>query len=154
MRQALVARTHARTHTRPPISPRVCRPVRHFVFFLLCVVLVRKNLNLESLHVAVALQRGEQQVDHPEHEEKHRRGDLQLSRPSQLAADRLVAAEQHHHYGDGAADAEDGHREGQRARHHLELGTVDGVIDGRYRPGYADAEEDVDGITTRHVTDR
>lgn len=108
---------------------------------------------LEALHVAVGLQRGEDDVHQPQAEEQAGGEDLGDSRSTELPTDLGSAAVDEDGDADEGEDGEECDGEGQRARVDPELSALGAVVDGSDGPGHADTQEDVDGIAPRHVAD-
>jgi len=109
-------------------------------------------LHLEALDVAVGLKRGHEHVEDPQSEQKTGSGVLELDRASQFPADGRQAAQQHHQDADEGAAAEHGDGESEGPGVDDEWRALYGVIDGGNRPGDSDAQKDVDGVTSGHVT--
>lgn len=106
----------------------------------------------EARHMAVGLQRSQQDVDEPEREEQEEGEELGCPWAPELSARnaRTPAVEQHQHaqqrhYG------EEGDGEGQRARVHLECHSLCVPVNRSDGPRHPDAQEHVHGVAARHV---
>lgn len=115
-------------------------------------VCVRVYVCLEALDVAVSLQRGEQDVEEPEADEKHGGQHFSSPRTPQLTTDVGPAAVHEHRHTDKGENGEEGDGEGQATRLHPELVALWVVVDGGDGPGHSDAQEDVHGVAARHVS--
>lgn len=113
----------------------------------------RMYVCLEALDVAVSLQRGEQDVEEPEADEKHGGQPFGSPRTPQLTADVGPAAVHEHRHADEGENGEEGDWEGQATRLHLEITALWVVVDGGNGPGHSDAQEDVHSIAAGHVSD-
>lgn len=107
----------------------------------------------EAFDVAVGLQRGEHDVHQPQAEEQTGGENLGDPRSAQLPANLRPPAVNEDGDADEGEDGEERDGEGQRTRVHPELLAFGGVVDGGDGPGHADAQEDVDGVTSCHVAD-
>lgn len=130
---------------------RVCHCVKVCSSVCICMC-ERVYVYLEALDVAVSLQRGEQDVEEPEADEKH--GGQHFSSPwtPQLTADVGSAAVHEHPHTDKGENGEEGDGESQATWLHPEFMALWVVVDGGDGPGHSDAQEDVDGVTARHVS--
>lgn len=108
----------------------------------------------EAGHVAVCLQRGQQDVDEPQGEEEEESDELGCPWASELAARyaRTAAVEQHHHAHQGH-DGEEGDREGQGARMNLETFASGLPVNGGDGPRHPDAQEHIDRVAACDVPD-
>merc|ERR1719336_27253 len=111
-------------------------------------------------YIAIGLKGRENNIEEPE-EEKDGGGDvLEHSVAAKLGALPVLAEDGQeppgHDQADGDRGAEDVDRDGesQSARLHLELGPMDGVVDGCDDPRNSETEEDVDRVAPGDVADR
>ena len=103
--------------------------------------------------MTVGLHAGEEDVEEPQAKEEGWGHEAVTSGPAQLAADVRPPPVQEHADGHEGEDGVERHREGQPAGGHHKLAPMPLVVDGRHRPGHADAQEDIDRVAARHVAD-
>lgn len=108
---------------------------------------------LEALDVAVRLQRREDDVHQPQAEEQAGSQDFRNTRPAELPADGWPAPVDQDGDADESKDGEERDGEGQRSRVHPELLALAVVVDGGDGPRHANAQEDVDSVTSCNVPD-
>lgn len=108
----------------------------------------------EAADVAVRLQRCQQDVDEPERDEQEEGDELGCPWAPQLSARHAgaPAVEQHQH-AHQRHDGEEGDREGQGARVHLERFAFAVPVNGGDGPRHTDAQEHVHRVAARHVAD-
>lgn len=108
----------------------------------------------EARHVAVGLQRSQQDVDEPQGEEEQSGEQLGGPRPPELSSrDRGPTAVQQREHTAQCQHGEECDGESQRARWHVELPTFAVPIDRGDGPRHADAQEDIHSIAARHIAD-
>lgn len=107
----------------------------------------------KATDVAVGLERRQDDIRQPQAEEQAGSGRLGQWRSAEFSAD--VGSAPIHEDGDAdeGEDGEEGDGESQRSRVHPEHLVSGVVVNGGDGPGHADAQEHVDGITSRHVAD-
>lgn len=108
----------------------------------------------EARHVAVGLQRSQQDVEEPQGEEEQSGEQLGGPRPPELSSrDRGPAAVQQREHGAECQHGEERDREGQRAGRHMELLAFAVPVDSGDGPCHADAQENVYSVAARHIAD-
>lgn len=70
-----------------------------------------------------------------------------------LAAHEGPPPDHQEYYGEKGKAAEDGYGESERSRIDNEFCAINSVFDGGYRPGNTNAQENIDSVASRDVTD-
>ena len=116
---------------------------------------VRFPCVLEARHVAVRLQRGQQDVDEPHGDEEEEGEELDCPWAPELCPRHAgTPAVEKHHHAKHRHGGEEGDGEGQGAWVHLEHLAFGPPVDRRDGPCHTDAQEHVHRIAAGHVTDR
>lgn len=117
-------------------------------------VKTRRASALEAVELAVRFQRCQQDVDEPQGDEQEEGDELGCPWSPQLSGRHAgtPAVEQHEHAHQGH-DGEEGDREGQGARVHLEWFAFAVPVNGGDGPRHANAQEHVHRVAARHVAD-